>query len=113
MSKVPMRGNPFVEGKVYTFHSPFNGGKKTSRVTLAVKRENDQLLIAAARCSKKDTFNRKTGRVKANERLENKQYLQQIPIHKETPVSMMYEFMMRLCKQIINKDISVKNVEMV
>jgi hypothetical protein len=60
----------------FTFHA-----KTTPRVTIVGGiTEDNKLLLAASRTSKKDSFCKKTGRELANKRFEERKFISVIPI---------------------------------
>ena len=67
---------------MYHFYSKPSTKGSNERVSVVGQHNNGMLQIAAARCSAKDQFSRKTGRAIAEKRLEeNKTYIQ-IPVEK-------------------------------
>lgn len=61
---------------MYHFYSKPSKKGSNERVSVVGKHDNGMLQIAAARCSAKDQFSRKTGRAIAEKRLEeNKTYI--------------------------------------
>ena len=67
---------------MYHFYSKPSQKGSNERVSVVGEHKNGMLQIAAARCSAKDQFSRKTGRAIAKARLEDNKTYVSIPVEK-------------------------------
>lgn len=68
-----------MEENVRVFHSKHTSNR-APRVTIVGINDNGTMKFAAARCSKKDQFNRKKGRIIATGRLQTEKIVHSAPI---------------------------------
>ena len=85
---------------IYRYYTPKSF---TNRVTIVGKIKNNFLELSAARCSDKDNFSRKIGRIIAEGRLNKKKYCLRIKLNKKEIQEFKVSKFILYAKRIENK----------